>query len=868
MQAVSIVELKSMQRRMTNILESITDGVVIYDRKWHITFVNQQGAQIVGQTPEELLGKTVWDIHPEAVGSTFYQECQRAIAQQVSVHFQEFYAPLNIWFQIHAYPSEEGLIVLYQDITQRKQIEEALQRACTELEHRVLARTLQLSRTDTLLCSETLARRRAEEARQNTNEQLANIFERITDGFCAVDREWRYTYVNPKAEQILQKNQTELLGKNIWDVFPQAIGSTAYQQYQEALRTGCSVRFESFCPATERWFETSAYPSHDGLSIYFQDITVRKRIEEERQQLLAREQEARIKAELAEQRCHFLAQASEVLASSLDYETTLNSVARLVVPFLADYCLIHRLEVDGQLQMVAAVHHDPSKQKLLNELGCLYQTDIQNSNNLMAQVARTGEAIFAAEIGPHMAQFVTRDSRLLELKTRLQPKSLIVLPLIARRQILGTLMLAMAQSDRHYKESDLWLTLDLARRAAMAIDNAQLYHKAQESNRLKDEFLLTLSHELRTPLNSILGWATILLTRNLNERTLRQALETIERKARAQVQIVYDLLDVSRLMAGRLRLNPGWVELGAIIHEAIANLQLAIEAKSIQLDSHIDSSVGLVRGDPKYLYRVVWNLLSNAIKFTPNGGRVEIQLMQVDNCAQIQVRDTGVGIHPDFLPHVFDRFRQADSTTTRRFGGVGLGLSLVGQLVELHGGTVQALSDGVDKGATFIVKLPLAPVPDRKSVPSEQARVDEGMPSGNVPVLEGLRVLIVDYEADSREAIASRLAEYKAEAIAVASVDEALRVLHHFKPDVVIRSNNILESDAYWLLSRMRTLCMDEGGQIPIIALTTDASEKTVVQARSAGIQMHISEPIGADELAAIVATLVGGNESNENPFS
>ncbi|MEW6496069.1 MAG: ATP-binding protein [Cyanobacteriota bacterium] len=727
---------------MINLLESITDGVVIYNQEWRMTFLNQRGAQILGQTSENLIGQNVWEIYPEAVESIFYKEFHRATQEQVSVHFQEFYAPLNIWFEVHAYPSSEGLIVLYQDITSRKQSEEAQQKAYGELENRLLQRTLKLSQVGTLLEMQTAARRKAEE---------------------------------------------------------------------------------------------------------------------ERKRLLAREQEARAQAELAEQRWTFLAQASEVLASSLDYETTFKSLAHLVVPFLADYCLIHRLESDGQLRMVTSAHRNPDKQELLDEFAHLYQAHIQDPISFTAQVLRTGEPLLVSETPATMAQVVTQDSRLLEIQVQLDPKSLLILPLIARKQILGTLVLVMAESNRRYSQSDLSLALDLARRAAMAIDNAQLYYNAQAANRLKDEFLMTLSHELRTPLNSMLGWANLLLSRSLNEKMFRQAIETIERKAKSQVQLVYNILDVSRLMTGRLRLNPSWVELGAIIQEAIATLQVAIAAKSIQLDTDLDPSVGLIQGDSKYLRRVVWHLLSNAIKFTPNQGRVEIQLTRVDHYAQIQVSDTGVGIHTDFLPYVFDRFRQADGTTTRRHDGLGLGLSLVRQLVELHGGTVQAFSEGEGKGATFTVKLPLAPVPDSRSWQSEAATVEEKMSFHNSLVLEGLRLLVVDYEPDCRETMTSILADYGADAIAVASVNEALEVLQHFQPDLLIRSNTLLESDSYWLLSRMRNRSVEERGQIPILALSTeDVGEEKVIPMNSAGIQMHVPQPIATEELAAIVATLTG----------
>ncbi len=503
---------------------------------------------------------------------------------------------------------------------------------------------------------------------------------------------------------------------------------------------------------------------------------------------------------------------------------------------------------------MAAVHNDPQKQALIDELACLEQTHIQDPNSVTAQVLRIGEPMLVAGAPRRMTQSVTQNPRLLELYTQLNPKSVVILPLITRKQILGSLVLARAESNYSYSESDLSVVIDLARRAATALDNAQLYHIAQESNRLKDEFLLTLSHELRTPLNAILGWANMLLTRNLNERMIRQATETIERKARAQVQIIYDLLTVSRLVTGKLRLNPSWVELDTIIQEAIDTLEVAIEAKSIQVECEIDPSVSLVRGDPKYLRQVVWNILSNAIKFTDNGGQVKIQLQRVAHYAQIQVSDTGVGIPTDFLPYVFDRFRQADSSTTRSYQGLGLGLALVRQLVELHGGTVQAWSEGEGTGATLTVKLPLF----LDSRPLGVRNRDAAKRS----LLAGIRLLIVDYESDSREAITSKLAEYGADTTPMASVQEALQVLPHLKPDLLIRSSNLPESDSCWLLSVMRNLSVEEGGQIPVIALSTDTHKQEVTSVQAAGIQMHIPQPVKAAELAALVATLAGRNRS------
>ena len=320
---------------------------------------------------------------------------------------------------------------------------------------------------------------------------------------------------------------------------------------------------------------------------------------------------------------------------------------------------------------------------------------------------QSGHSELVSEITDSLLVSLARDEEHLRIVRELKPRSFMVVPLVARGRTLGAISFVSAESGHRYDEDDLALAEDLARRAALAIDNARLYMETQEASRLKDDFLATVSHELRTPLNAILGWSRMLRTNRFDAETAAQALETIERNAKAQAQLIEDLLDVSRIITGKLRLDIRPVEPVAVINAAIDAVRPAADAKHVRIETVLDPWAGIVSGDPDRLQQVLWNLLSNAIKFTPKDGSVQIRLERVNSHIEITVSDTGQGIAPEFLPFVFDRFRQADSTLTRAHGGLGLGLAIVRHLVEMHGGTVRAESEGENRGATFTVTLPL-----------------------------------------------------------------------------------------------------------------------------------------------------------------
>jgi CheY-like chemotaxis protein len=377
---------------------------------------------------------------------------------------------------------------------------------------------------------------------------------------------------------------------------------------------------------------------------------------------------------------------------------------------------------------------------------------------------------------------------------------------------------------------------------------------------MKDEFLATLGHELRTPLNAILGYAQLMRTGAMGADELAEAIEVIERNARTQTRIVEDLLDLSRIIAGKMRLDVQRVDLAAVVSAAVETLKPAADFKGVRMTSVLDPLVGPMKGDPARLQQVVWNLLSNAIKFTDKGGKVQVALERVNSHVEIAVSDTGAGIKPEFLPHVFDRFRQAEGSTVRRHSGMGIGLSIVKQLVEMHGGNVRAKSPGPGHGSTFIVALPLSvsthddEEPDRAHPRGPSARTSQC----DQVDLAGVRVLVVDDEPDARLLITRILQTRNADVATAASMDEALEVVRREPPHVVISDLGMPAHDGYELIQAVRALPATHGGNIPAAALSAFARSEDRRRAMMAGFQTHVAKPVEPEELLAVVASLAG----------
>lgn len=380
-----------------------------------------------------------------------------------------------------------------------------------------------------------------------------------------------------------------------------------------------------------------------------------------------------------------------------------------------------------------------------------------------------------------------------------------------------------------------------------------------EANRLKDEFLATVSHELRTPLTAILGWIHLLRSGNLDEASAQRALQTIERNARSQKQLIEDILDVSRIITGKVRLNARPVEMTQVIEAAIDVVRPTAEAKEIEIKAELDPQASLVSGDAERLQQIAWNLLANAVKFTPKGGLIDVRLNLSESRVILSVTDTGQGIAPEFLPHVFARFRQADSSTTRHHGGLGLGLAIVRHLVEMHGGSVSADSRGEGHGATFTVSLPLMAVRVTQSEETgdeaSHAQTADQTTNDCPQTLEELEVLLVDDEPDARELLSAVLSQCGAKVTAVASVEEALGALNRQKFDALVSDIGMAGEDGYALIRKVRELPAERGGNLPAVALTAYAREEDRVTSLLAGYQMHLTKPVEPNELVAVVAS-------------
>ena len=390
-------------------------------------------------------------------------------------------------------------------------------------------------------------------------------------------------------------------------------------------------------------------------------------------------------------------------------------------------------------------------------------------------------------------------------------------------------------------------------------------NSAENANRLKDEFLATVSHELRTPLNSILGWATMLRRSNFDEPTTARALETIERNARSQAQLIEDLLDVSRIVSGKLRLDVRPLELAPIIEAAVTAVHPAAAAKNITLRQVVDSNAGTISGDSERLQQVIWNLLTNAIKFSPKDSNVELRLERVGSFVQIVVKDSGKGIKPEFLPHVFELFRQAEGQITRAEGGLGLGLAIVSKIAEMHGGSVKAESLGENQGATFTVQLPLRGVQTAEALlPDSTKQAHPAAANGNntdlasLPSLDGLNILAVDDQPDTLDMIATVLAQRGATVKTASSAREALIKLQVWLPDILIADIGMPGEDGFSLIRKIRKLPDAEGGKVPAVALTAFARVEDRLKTLSSGFQMHVPKPVEPAELIVIVASLVG----------
>lgn len=553
----------------------------------------------------------------------------------------------------------------------------------------------------------------------------------------------------------------------------------------------------------------------------------------------------------AEDSLRFIAEASEMLASSLDYETTLSNVAQLAVPRLADWCVVHVIEEDSRPQQLAAAHTDDAKLELLRELNRRYPSGLETAHGYR-RVVQTGKSELLPEITDQLLADVARDDEHLKLLRELGLKSTLCVPLIARERTLGAITFATAESGRVYDSSALALAEDLAQRAASAVDNARLYQEAQRANRTKEEFLATLSHELRTPLTPIIGWIHMIRRGMLKSEDLDSTLAVVENNSQALTRLINDLLDMSAILSGKMRIEKLPVPLNSTVKEAVETVRTLAEKRDIKLEARFfENDYIIIHGDRTRLIQIFWNILANAVKFSNDGSHVWATCEANEREACVVIEDEGLGITPEFLPYVFERFRQADSSKTRTHGGLGIGLALVKSFVETHGGSVTAESAGEGRGSRFTVRLPRLVVPVEDKASSVKRVEARALP-------KGIKVLVVEDAPDTLEMLRQTLKVRGCVVTPFESAAEALSAAQDATFDLIISDIGMPEMDGYELIRCLRKL--SHLSNVPAIALTGYAAEGDINAALDAGFDTHIAKPVDPADLLTQMEELLQRN--------
>jgi PAS domain S-box-containing protein len=813
-----------------------------------------------------------------------------------------------------------------------------------------------------------------------SSHAAAEVLESISDAFYAVDAEFRFVYVNRKAEQLWGRKREELLGRHFWTEFPQAIGSDSYRMHLKAMTERAPVQYEAVSPLILRWIDASIYPAaNGGLTCYFRDISDRKQAEARDRFLIALDDAVRPLTNASA----ITATAACLLAEHLDVSRcaygevnhdagALDIVgswsrglpdlpARVALPDLG--AAFVDLSLTNKPFVIGDVDRDPRIGDVRHSfraigMAAVIAVPLHKDGRFVAGMAvhsaapRTwtaAEVELVRLVASRCWEFIERARVSTTLREREEHLRLIFANVkdhaivtldtdgcvtawnSGAERLFGytpddvvgrprTVLFASDDTDQdregmqvdhgpmaagidrirthvrkdgtlfHGSDTTEVLRDDAGRlrgfvkvirdvseqkrieeqRERLLETERAARSAAERVARMKDEFLATISHELRTPLNAILGWTHILFRggRPVDD-SMREGLTVIERNARAQAQLVDDLLDVSRIATGRVRLDIQPVQLPGLIDAALDAVRPAAEAKGIVLHKRVASGTMAVSGDPNRLQQVFWNLLTNAVKFTSNGGRIDVSVQFGGSSVEVCVTDTGQGIKSEFLPYVFDRFRQADASTKRTHTGLGLGLAIVHELVELHGGTVKAESHGEGTGSMFTVTLPLRTAAAEVRVDPPQ-HSDRGAPAmvaadvdANGPVLNGVRILVVEDEPDARAIIQRVLEESDAKVDVADSVRTALTQFHHMVPDVLVSDIGMPHQDGYELIARVRSLSAQAGGGVPAVALTAFARPEDRRRAVEAGYQIHLSKPVEPRALVAAIRSLIVGARSS-----
>jgi PAS domain S-box-containing protein len=838
------------------LVHSVRDyAIFLLDPGGRVASWNVGAARLKGWSTDEIVGKHFSIFYPDLNGdrdAICAAELEEATSSgrfadegwRVRKDGSRFWASVIITALRDESGSLVGFAKITRDLTERRR---------AQIQRVRLAEAEDASRRkDEHLAREKAARDTVEEARNS----LATALESIGDAVIAADAAGNVTIMNPVAEKLTGWPLDEARGRPLRAVFHiinEDTGRVVESPVDRVLREGVAVGLGNHILLISR--DGAETPIHDsaapirngeghvrGIVLVFRDASA----------------EARESARRA-----FIAEATSLLGASLDYRETFVRVADVFVPRFADWCMVYGFEEGDPAPVCLGTSHvERMKSELVRQLSAIAPSPV--SIRGVADVLHTGRLEHHPFVTDAMLADWVSDPGRLRIVRQLRIASMLIVPLTAGHRISGAAVLAYSDSTRRYDADDVDFIEEIGRRAGSAIENARLYAMEQRArsladaaSRMKDEFLATVSHELRTPLTAILGWGAMLARPETPHEKKARALDTVLRNAKSMSQLIEELLDVSRIVSGKIRIEFGAVDLPIVLHGAVEAVRPAAETRQVRLVQVVDPDLPVIRGDATRLQQVIGNLLSNAVKFTPRDGTVSVRVSRVDSQVEIVVRDSGVGIDARFLPHVFEPFRQADASITRASGGLGLGLAIVKNIIERHGGRVEAASEGQGHGSTFTVRLPLA----RASQAPREAPDGAGPPAcaGELALtarLDGVRVLIVDDDVDTRDLLVETLLPTGAEVTGASSVAEAMAEFARRPPNVLVSDIGMPGESGLDLIKRVRALPRDSGGFVPAAALTSYAREEDRRSALAAGFQLHIPKPIDPIELSVLVATL------------
>jgi PAS domain S-box-containing protein len=847
---VQLFKEKEQARRQAEQYRLLVEGtrdyaILMLDTQGRIVSWNPGAQRIKGWTAEEIIGQHFSRFYPrEAVERGWPDEELRRAAAEGRIEDEGWRVRKDgsmFWANvvITALRDENGILrgfgKVTRDMTERKQAEENTRRLLQEETSRKAAEA---------------SARDAEEARKNERrqrEQLHVTLSSIGDAVIVTDPGGVVTFMNPVAEELTGWEPEMAAGQPLERIF-HIVNEHTRQRVEnpvsKVLREGAVVGLANHTILLPRHgqeipIDDSGAPIRGadgtiaGVVLVFRDITARKR---------------------HEVALRFLAGASKLLSQLLDIPSTLQKVAGLAVPQFADWCAVDMLVPDGSLRRLAVAHVDPSKLSLAQALHQRFPPD-PNAPQGAWNILRTGKSELVPEISDALLAERVKDPELLRIIRQLGLRSYMGVPLVGRGKVEGVLTFVSAESGRRYDAHDLAMAEDLAHRAAIAIENARLYSEVRETDRRKDEFLAMLAHELRNPLAPIRSSLQILKMPRVDPVTAERTREMMERQVHHLVRLVDDLLDVSRVMRGNVELRKQQVELATVIAGAVESTQALVEALGHELTIQLPTESLTVEADPIRLTQVFGNLLTNAAKYTDSNGRIALTAQREGDQAVVRLRDTGIGIAPDMLPRIFDLFVQAEHASTRTHGGLGIGLTLVKNLVEMHGGTIEAHSAGLGKGSEFVVRLPLLGKDEGGRMRDESAEGAGAVhPSSFIPHPSGRRVLVVDDNVDVADSLAVLLRLQGHDVRVAHDGPTALQIAKEYRPELVFLDIGMPVMDGYEVARRMR----QEPGleKVRLAALTGWGQQEDRRRTAEAGFDLHLVKPVEPRVLEELLAEI------------